>query len=241
MPYLLILFIVGLFSYLIGSIPFALAFNKLVFKQDPRDFGSKNIGALNTLRIATQKKGKAIGALSFLVVFFLDAGKGALTIILTQKLLAASAISFCPLCVNISFATLSLAAVAIACFFSILGHNYSAYIKFQGGRGAATLFGIILYLSPILAWYWFVAVILFMIIGEILAGHKLNKKLIPNAISNQIIGRLLGEIAGVVLIYFLNPSIFLIVFLPLLLVLIAHKDRLKEQIKNIKNKTYLTN
>lgn len=230
MPYLLTLFIVATFSYLIGSIPFALVFNKLVFKQDPRNFGSKNIGALNTLRIGTQKKGKLVGALSFLVVFLLDAGKGALAIILTLKLFNI---------LNLSFDVLAL-PIVIASFFAILGHNYSAYINFQGGRGAATLFGIILYLSPILAWYWFVIVILFMVIGEILAGHKLNKKLIPDAISNQIIGRLLGEIAGVILIYFLSLKIFLIVFLPLLLVLIAHKDRLKEQIKNIKHKNYLT-
>ena len=236
MYYCLILLIIAIGSYLLGSIPFALIFNKLVFKQDPRETGSKNIGALNTLRIGVKKRGKIIGALSFLTVFLLDASKGVLAIILTQKFLSLNLGAFCPFCLNTPPHVLAL---AIASFFSILGHNHSIYIKFQGGRGAATIFGITLYLNLEMAMLWLVSVLLFIIVGELLAGHKLNKKFIPDALNNQIIGRLLGEIAGLVAFYFLNLEIFIIVALPLLLILSAHKGRLFEQLKNIQNKTYL--
>ena len=246
MAYQLIFIIIAVVSYFLGAIPFALMFNKLVFKQDPRVVGSKNIGALNTLRIGVQKKGKLVGLLSFLVVFLLDAGKGVLAVFLTQQFL----LSLNPSTNNYPYpgtdivtisSLVALLGVTIACFFSILGHNYSAYIKFQGGRGAATLFGIMLYLSPVFALYWLLIVLAFMIIGEIIAGHNWNNKLIQHAISNQIFGRLVGELVGLFVIYFFEPKLFVMVAFPLFFVLFAHKDRLKDQIKKVKNKIYLTN
>jgi glycerol-3-phosphate acyltransferase PlsY len=99
----------------------------------------------------------------------------------------------------------------VSALLSVVGHNYSLYLKFKGGRGAATLFGIALFLNCQLAWLWAGIVLLVIIIGEILAGHKFNKILIPQAINNQILGRLIGEILGLGLIYFLN-LIFLLLF-----------------------------
>ncbi|MFA5009328.1 MAG: glycerol-3-phosphate acyltransferase [Candidatus Paceibacterota bacterium] len=233
-----ILLIIAIFSYLIGSIPFALVFNKLIFKQDPRQTGSKNIGALNTLRIGTTKGGKMIGALSFLAVFLLDAGKGVIAVILAQKLALATITN--PLLLGLEGSTVMiLISSMIASLFSVVGHNHSIFLKFKGGRGAATLFGIALFLNCQIAWLWAGIVLLAIIIGEILAGQKFNKKLIPRAINNQILGRLIGEILGLGLIYFLNPYVFAIVCLPLLPVLLAHSDRLEEQIKKIKAKNYL--
>ncbi|MFA5178086.1 MAG: glycerol-3-phosphate acyltransferase [Candidatus Paceibacterota bacterium] len=233
-----ILLIIAIFSYLLGSIPFALVFNKLIFKQDPRQTGSKNLGALNTLRISTEKKGKIIGALSFLIVFLLDAGKGVIAVFFAQKLALATITN--PLLLGPEgTSVIILVASMVAALLSVVGHNYSLYLKFKGGRGAATLFGITLFLNCQLAWLWAGIVLLVIIIGEILAGHKFNKKLIPQAINNQILGRLIGEILGLGLIYFLNPYIFAIVCLPLLPVLLAHSDRLEEQMKKIKAKNYL--
>ena len=247
MAYQLIFIIIAIVSYCLGAIPFALMFNKLVFKQDPREIGSKNIGALNTLRIGVQKKGKIVGLLSFLIVFLLDAGKGVLAVFLTQQFLLA----LNPSTNNYPYPgvdlitiphLVSVLGITVACFFSILGHNYSAYIKFQGGRGAATLFGIMLYLSPVFALYWLLIVLAFMILGELITGHKWNKTLVPHAISNQILGRLIGELVGLFVIYFFEPNfLFVMVAFPLFFVLFAHKDRLRDQLIKIKNKTYLTN
>jgi acyl-phosphate glycerol 3-phosphate acyltransferase len=229
----IILFIISLVSYLLGSIPFALVFNKLFFKQDPRKTGSKNIGALNTLRIGKERKGRVVGVISFLIVFLLDACKGIFAIILSSYLVSILSSSLLQ-----GYETLAI-ALPLVCFFVILGHNYSAYLKFQGGRGAATLFGLTLYFSVWLAIAWAIITILGLFVGEIMAGHKINNKLFKDATNNQIIGRLVGEVLGLSFIYTFSPHIFTLVALPLLLVLIAHKDRLAEQLKKIKNKTYL--
>ncbi|MDD4738048.1 MAG: glycerol-3-phosphate acyltransferase, partial [Candidatus Pacebacteria bacterium] len=53
--------LIALFSYIIGSIPFALIYVRLLLGKDMRQFGSKNTGALNTLRIVSHEKGKKWG------------------------------------------------------------------------------------------------------------------------------------------------------------------------------------
>ena len=78
--------IIILVSYLIGSFSTALVFNKVMNKIDPRETGSKNLGALNTLRITSTQKGKCLGLLGFLAVFLVDAFKGAFAVWLSFML-----------------------------------------------------------------------------------------------------------------------------------------------------------
>ncbi|MFA5368390.1 MAG: glycerol-3-phosphate acyltransferase [Candidatus Paceibacterota bacterium] len=221
-----------LLSFLLGSIPFALLINKLFFKTDLRKTGSKNMGALNTFRTASQEKNKWIGLVSFLSVFLLDAGKAILAIILSTIIAKAS----------LNNITL---AITLSSFFVVLGHNYSIFLKFKGGRGAASLLGILFYLSEqaFFSWYifgaWLIIVLCFMILFEIIAGGTIKNNLFKNAISNQIIGRLIGEVVAVLWIYTISVEVFYPASAATILVLIAHKDRLAEQIKNIRNHTYL--
>ncbi len=210
-----------LFSYALGSIPFGLIVNKLFFKKDPRELGSKNIGALNTLRIAGKEKGGMIGIASFLLVFLLDAGKAILSIYLAQVLVGS------PL------------AIALASFFVVLGHNYSLFLKFKGGRGAASLLGILLYLDWKAFLGWLVLAACFMSLFEILMGRRVNKKFLKYAVSDQIAGRLTGEVFALFWLYASNILLFWPALAATPLILIAHKDRLAEQIKKIRNKTYL--
>jgi acyl-phosphate glycerol 3-phosphate acyltransferase len=220
--------LIALIAYLIGSIPFAFIINKLFFHQDPRETGSGNIGALNTLRIGLKKGNKISAVLAFIAVFFLDGLKGAVMLWLAQNFLTLP-----------DYQPDTLIVLGTAALFVVLGHNYSLYLKFQGGRGAATFMGMLIYLDWRLFLVWGIATLLGMIIAEILSGHAWNKKLIKNAFNNQMIGRLGGEVLGLILIYCFNRKIFFILALPQLFILIAHKTRLQEQIKNIKNKTYL--
>jgi glycerol-3-phosphate acyltransferase PlsY len=221
-----------LLSYLLGSLPFALLINKLFFKTDLRETGSKNMGALNTFRTASKEKNKWAGLISFLAVFILDAEKAILAIVLSTII------------ANMTLSNVVL-AITISSFFVVLGHNYSIFLKFKGGRGAACLLGILFYLSEqsFLGWLlfggWLVIVICFMVLAEIFAGGTVKNGLLKNAISNQIIGRLLGEVAALWWINLINSHIFWPALAATVLVLIAHKGRLAEQIKNIKNHTYL--
>jgi len=103
-----------LLGYLLGSIPFGVVLTRLAGVGDLRRIGSGNIGATNVLR--TGRKGLA--ALTLL----LDALKGAAAVLLAGYFLPG---------------TDQLAAVA-----ALLGHLYPAWLRFRGGKGVATLLGI---------------------------------------------------------------------------------------------------
>ena len=212
--------LVSLICFLLGSIPFALVYVKLFLNKDMRNFGSKNTGALNTLRIVSHEKGKALGIISFLIVFLLDAGKAVLAVIIAQHFIPEN----------------PTLAITIGTFFSILGHNYSPILNFKGGRGAASLLGILLFLNWQIFLGWILTVVCFMMLLEILLGGRFDNKFFKRAVSDQIIGRLIGEVYAVWWVYLMDPSLLYPVLLGTILVVISHKDRVIEQIKKIKTK-----
>jgi glycerol-3-phosphate acyltransferase PlsY len=109
-------------SYVIGSIPFGLVVSKLLFKQDLRKLGSGNIGATNVLR--------NYGVQPFIAVMLLDMAKGIVAVAVARAL---------GLGPNLSL----LAGLA-----SIIGHNWSLFLKFKGGKGIATSGGVIIAAYP---------------------------------------------------------------------------------------------
>jgi glycerol-3-phosphate acyltransferase PlsY len=108
-------------AYFIGSIPFGLLLAKLTTKTDIRLTGSGKTGATNVLRAA----GKKVAAISLL----LDVGKGAAAVVFAG-LITGNTTHFIP-----------QAAAGMAC---ILGHTWSIFLGFRGGRGVATFIGAIL-------------------------------------------------------------------------------------------------
>jgi glycerol-3-phosphate acyltransferase PlsY len=112
-------------AYLLGSVPFAVIFSRLFGLQDPRTYGSGNPGATNVLRSGN----KAAAALTL----FGDAAKGWLAVWLA---------------IQIQTSPLLVAGVAIAVF---LGHLYPIFLKFKGGKGVATAFGVMVAIEPFLA------------------------------------------------------------------------------------------
>ena len=111
--------IVVLYSYLLGSIPFGLILTKIILRKDIREIGSGNIGATNVLRTGNK-------LLAFLTLI-LDFLKGYFSIILTLKYY------------NEFFLLSGL--------FCLLGHIFSIWLKFKGGKGVATFSGILLAIS----------------------------------------------------------------------------------------------
>jgi acyl phosphate:glycerol-3-phosphate acyltransferase len=111
------------FGYLCGSIPFGLLLTRLFMKVDVRTLGSGNIGATNVLR--TGNRAIAAGTL------FLDALKGFFPVLLATYSISPSFNWLVP-------------AVAFA---ALLGHLFPIWLKFKGGKGVATLLGILLALS----------------------------------------------------------------------------------------------
>ena len=120
-------------AYLVGSIPFGLLVGKLK-GVDVRAGGSRNIGATNV--------GRLLGRPWFFVVFALDAAKG------LAPMLAASFVAWrvAPIERTPGLYALWL-AVGLAAF---LGHCFSAFLKFKGGKGVATSVGILMGMVPYL-------------------------------------------------------------------------------------------
>ncbi len=109
-------------SYVIGSIPFGLLVSMLLFKQDLRKLGSGNIGATNVLR--------NFGVRPFIAVMLMDMAKGVAAVAIGRAL---------GLGPNLSL----LAGLA-----SIIGHNWSIFLGFKGGKGIATSGGVIIAAYP---------------------------------------------------------------------------------------------
>jgi glycerol-3-phosphate acyltransferase PlsY len=144
-------------SYLIGAIPFGLLFSRAVGK-DVRTEGSGNIGATNVNRVL----GKKLGILTLLC----DVAKGLLPVYLAALFLPAS-----------ENRELFVALCGLA---TILGHMFSVYLVFQGGKGVATALGVFLYFSPLsilAALVVFIAVL--VVSGFVSAGSLAASGLIP--------------------------------------------------------------
>ena len=124
--------IIGIISYLMGSIPFGLILTKLFLKKDIRDIGSGNIGATNVLRSGNKIVGyttlifdilKAVIPVIFVKIYYID-------------------------------------FLYLASLSAFLGHVFPIWLKFKGGKGVATyvgiLFAINIYFGIIFALCWFI-------------------------------------------------------------------------------------
>ena len=111
-------------GYLLGSIPFGLILTRLGGKGDVRKVGSGNIGATNVLRTGS----KALAALTLI----LDCLKATAAILLAWQLFGRETGTF-------------------AAAGALLGHLYPIWLKFRGGKGVATLLGILIPMMPIAA------------------------------------------------------------------------------------------
>ncbi len=118
------LFLSILAGYLLGAIPFSFVLGKLCKGIDIRKEGSGNPGATNALRVL----GKPLGFTTLL----LDIGKGW------------AAVEFARQVMGITFEW----GLVLAGLAAVLGHIYTLFLKFKGGKGVATTFGIFLAFTP---------------------------------------------------------------------------------------------
>jgi glycerol-3-phosphate acyltransferase PlsY len=116
-------------AYLLGSIPVGYLLVRIFRHQDIRSVGSGNIGATNVLRSG----GKGLGAATFL----LDMLKGCAAVWL-GGFLGALLLPATPL----------RSAQALAALFAVLGHMFPVWLRFKGGKGVATGFGVFLVAAP---------------------------------------------------------------------------------------------
>ena len=123
---------IALAAYLLGSIPVGYLLVRVFRRQDIRTLGSGNIGATNVLR----SEGKGLGAATFI----LDAVKGAVAVLLAAAI-AAPVLPMVP----------QRNVEALAAVFAVLGHMFPVWLRFRGGKGVATGFGVFLVAAPLAA------------------------------------------------------------------------------------------
>lgn len=116
-------------AYLLGAVPFGLLVVRGITGRDIRQEGSGNIGAANVYRVA--------GAAVAVLVLALDLAKGVVPVLLTRAIAAGRP------------GTDALAVLAGVA--AVAGHNWSIFLRGQGGKGIATSYGVLLALSPVSA------------------------------------------------------------------------------------------
>lgn len=133
---MLLLAIIVILSYLIGSVPNSIIISKLVRGIDIREHGSGNAGGTNVMRVLGWKYG--------LLVIFLDALKGAIAVVIISRLF------YGPLPFeNVSpFDDFTLVQI-IAGMSAVIGHIWTVFARFKGGKGIATALGMLLTLITI--------------------------------------------------------------------------------------------
>ena len=213
---------IGLIAYLLGSFPLTY----IIAGKRALQEGSGNLGAMNTYRVT--------GSLPLTALVFLaDAGKAIIAIWLTRDVLA-------PLGYNM------VAAVTIAAFLVVLGHNRSVFLKliqgrFYGGRGLSSLIGILIVLNWVSLFACLAVMILCIFLIEWFMKKKLEggfKKLFK-AFGSQVLGRFIGLVICLVPLYFFIPQELFPAFplLPILPAAIltyqAHFTRLRKYLKGV--------
>ncbi|MDH5465561.1 MAG: glycerol-3-phosphate 1-O-acyltransferase PlsY, partial [Thiovulaceae bacterium] len=158
-------------AYLIGGIPFGVIIAKKFAGVDVRASGSQSIGATNVLRVVKEKDPKLAKKLS-LATFTFDAVKGALIIAIAML-------------TDVPEATYWTIAI-----LAILGHCFSPFLKFHGGKGVATAIGAFLVLLPIEA---LVGLGVWIIVAKTLKISSISS--------------LSGVLAAVISSFFISPEI----------------------------------
>lgn len=112
-------------ALLLGSIPTAYWYGKIFHQTDIRKQGSGNIGATNSLRVLGRKAG--------IIVLFIDLQKGLLPVLIAQYLYFSSE------------------WILLIGLFAVLGHVFSPFVGFKGGKGIATSLGVMIGFAPLIA------------------------------------------------------------------------------------------
>ena len=180
-------------GYLLGSIPFGALVGRRIAKVDVREYGSGKTGTTNVLRVAGKKAAVMVGAL--------DVAKGALAVVVAGLIVGRGYLIVGDVGLGVILAQCLAALAAMA------GHNWSVFLKFQGGRGVATFFGGLIALCPWVALFGGEVMILgvglsrFASLGSIAGAVGAYTILVPLTIFNGFpIEYLIYALIGVIVI-----------------------------------------
>lgn len=194
------------FAYLIGSIPSAVWLGKRFYKIDVREFGSGNAGATNTFRVLGKKAG--------IVVLVCDILKGSLAVLLAN-------FSFYQISSN-QFVNLQLALGISA----VVGHVFPVFAGFRGGKGVATILGIVICLTPITS-----ALVLIVFLTVLILTRYVSLSSIMAGISYPILLKFILKND--------NQTLFIFSIFVSILLVITHKKNISRLLKKQESRVKL--
>lgn len=187
--------LIGAVAYLIGSISFSYIFTKKVKGEDIREKGSGNAGTTNMLRTY----GWGLGLLTFAG----DMLKGLIAALI--GLYAGGAMG-----------------LYVAAVFAVVGHNYSCFLKFKGGKGIAATIGVLLVIQTLPTVIILAAAVLVVVLTKIMS-----------------IGSILGLIASAVVAFFVSNGVVghqVSVLIIAVLGLISHRENISRLVNGTERK-----
>jgi len=194
-------------SYIIGSIPTAVWVGKKIYNIDVREHGSKNSGATNTYRVLGIKAG--------IFVFIFDVFKGWLLVYTVHYYLY-----FFPESADNLLIPLIIGIVAV------FGHIFPLFAGFRGGKGVATMLGVVIAIQPIAALFCFMLFFVLLILTKYVSLGSIISAIFFPILTNII---------------YTNNSISLLIFsiLTSLIIVYTHKKNIVRLISASENKTYI--
>ncbi|MBN1163474.1 MAG: glycerol-3-phosphate 1-O-acyltransferase PlsY [Candidatus Krumholzibacteriota bacterium] len=190
--------------YFLGSVPSSYIMGRVIKGIDLREHGSGNLGAANTFRV--------LGAKAAVPVLLFDVGKGFLAVKIVSILISGS------------FVYTLIAALVV-----VLGHNYSVFVNFSGGKGVGTTSGAFLAMAPIAVGICFLVWIMVLLIFRIVSlSSMVSALLLP--VSIVISNRYLGGNTHVWVLY--------LSILAALLVIYKHRSNISRLFKGTENKIF---
>ena len=215
--------IIVVVSYLLGSIPFGYLLVRIFSGQDVRQTGSGNIGATNVAR--TGSKGLAVATL------LLDALKGYAAVALALWLAGSSRFegggpsSLHHGTPEMTDSRTIFLLAALAAFCAVLGHIFTVWLRFKGGKGVATAVGAFAALAPRAI---VLALVLFVIVVALTRYVSL--------------GSIAGAAAFPFFVWWLNPAehttapFLLLIVASSLLIVVRHKDNIRRLLAGTENR-----
>lgn len=202
-------FIPILFAYLLGAVPFGVIVSRFFGVKDIKSVGSGNIGATNVWRV--------IGFKAAIWVFVGDIGKGILAVLLAQYFVS-----------NYELVFISKELFLVICAVSaVIGHIFSVYIGFKGGKGVNTALGTVIMLLPqesLISLFFFI----------------ITLSLFKYVSLSSIVGAISLFLAVLIEKYFLNMEIALVYFfLSLVLalgIILSHHKNISRIISGTENR-----
>ena len=200
----------GLLAYLIGSIPTAVWFGKMVHGVDVREHGSGNPGATNTFRVLGKRAGT--------IVMLVDICKGLLATFIAVILLR----------IGILPEEKIIIAKLVYGMVAVFGHIFPVFLRFRGGKGVATLLGMMIGIQP---WVALISALIFVTI-------LLTTKYVS-------LSSMVGALSFPLMLVFIprfqsgEPILVAFGFFLALVVIWSHHKNIKRLLQGEENKTHL--